>query len=67
MIMFTNGRRPIFEISALKWVMRQKRNFLDSVARFPLTNLQRLVLHRAYPCGLENPLVAQFSNIIHDS
>jgi len=37
MIMFSNRRRPILDIAALKWVMREKQNFQDGVARFPLT------------------------------
>ena len=34
--MFTNRQWPILDIAALKWVMRQKRNFQDGVARFSL-------------------------------
>jgi len=36
--MFTKRRRPILDIAALKWVMRQKRSFEDGVARFPLSS-----------------------------
>ena len=36
MIMFTNRRQPILDITALKWVMRQKRNFQDGVAKSSL-------------------------------
>jgi len=35
--MFTNQRRPILDIAASKWVMRQKWNFHDGVARSPLS------------------------------
>jgi len=36
MIIFTNRRRPILDIAALKWVTRQKRNSYNGVARFSL-------------------------------
>jgi len=36
MIMFTNRRQPNLDTATLKRVMRQKRNFQDGVARFPL-------------------------------
>jgi len=35
MIMYTIGRRPILDIAALKWTMRQKLNFQDGVFRSP--------------------------------
>jgi len=38
MIMFTNRRRPILYIAAMKRVMRQKLNFKDGVARSPLND-----------------------------
>jgi len=36
MIMFSVVRRPILDIAALKWEMRQKMDFQDGVFRSPL-------------------------------
>jgi len=35
MIMFTNRRRPILDIAALKWVMRENLNFKMASLDFP--------------------------------